>query len=76
MADVSHEAQVAAFLAEKQLEDPERYAAICARYPVKSKRQSRSIAEIELSAGLQPLKVKRRLENRRTEPLDVLEESA
>jgi hypothetical protein len=54
-----HEARVREFLATAQLADPERYAAVCAKYPVKSKRQLRSIAEVEITAGLQPVKLRR-----------------
>jgi hypothetical protein len=49
-----HEAAVEAFMAEAQLRDPEKYAVICARHPVKSRRQMRRISEIELPMGLAP----------------------
>lgn len=54
-----HEARVRDFLASAQIADPERYAAVCARYPVKSKRQLQRIAQTELTAGLQPMKLRR-----------------
>ena len=54
-----HEARVRDFLAQAQIADPERYAAVCARYPVKSKRQLRTIADVEITAGLQPEKLRR-----------------
>ena len=61
MAHDSLEAQTQAFLRRAQLEDPERYAALCARYPVKTSRELRSIAEIEIPAGLQPQMIAKRL---------------
>jgi hypothetical protein len=54
-----HEARVREFLAAAQVADPERSAATCARYPVKSKRQLRRIAETEITAGLQPVSLRR-----------------
>ena len=55
----NHEAEVEAFLASARMSDPERYAVICSKYPVKSKRQMRSIHEIEIPVGLHPGKLAR-----------------
>lgn len=83
MAYDLHEARVREFFANAQIADPERYAAVCARHPVKSKRQLRTIAETEITAGLHPVRLRRlhRSTNsrndsgeRRFEP--VLEETA
>ena len=60
-----HEARVREFLATAQLADPERYSAVCAKYPVKSKRQLRRIAETEVTAGLQPVKLRNHLSRER-----------
>ena len=49
-----HEAEVAAFLATARMNDPERYAVLCSKYPVKSRRQMRSIREREVPVGLYP----------------------
>ncbi len=49
-----HEAEVEAFMAAARLSDPERHALICSKYPVKTHRQMRTIAEIEIPVGLQP----------------------
>lgn len=34
--------------------DPERYAVLCSKLPVKSRRQMRRIHEIEIPVGLHP----------------------
>ncbi len=34
--------------------DPERYAVLCSKYPVLSRRQMRRIAETEIPVGLHP----------------------
>ena len=49
-----HEAAVEAFMAAARLSDPEKHALVCAKYPVKSARQMRTIAEIEMPVGLHP----------------------
>ncbi len=52
-----HEAEVTKFLAAARMSDPERYAVTCSKYPVKSRRQMRSISEIEIPVGLYPGKL-------------------
>lgn len=49
-----HEAEVAKFLATARMADPEKHAVICAKYPVKTRRQLRRISEIEIPVGLYP----------------------
>lgn len=49
-----HEAEVEAFMAAARMTDPERYAVVCHKYPVKSARQLRRIAEYEIPVGLHP----------------------
>ena len=44
-----HQALVQAFLAEKEAEDPERYAEVCEKYPVLTPRQWRTVREKEVS---------------------------
>jgi hypothetical protein len=34
--------------------DPEAYAVLCSKYPVLSRRQMRTISEIEIPVGLHP----------------------
>lgn len=34
--------------------DPERYAVLCSKHPVKTRRQMRRIHEIEIPVGLHP----------------------
>ena len=41
-------------LAAARMADPERYAVICQKYPVKTRRQMRRIHEIEIPVGLHP----------------------
>lgn len=55
--DLEHEALVEAFMLRAQLDDPERFAVIRDRYPVKSKRQLQRIAKTEVSVGLYPGKL-------------------
>jgi hypothetical protein len=50
----NHEAEVEAFMATARMSDPERHALVCSKYQVKSARQMRRIAEIEIPVGLQP----------------------
>lgn len=54
MSDVSHEAAVEAFMAAARLSDPEKHALVCSKYPVKSRREMRTISEIEIPVGLHP----------------------
>ena len=54
MAIDPHEAAVDAFLAQARLTDPEKFAAVCARHVVKSRRQMRRISETEIPMGLTP----------------------
>lgn len=54
MAFDPHEAAVNAFLAQARLNDPEKFAAVCARHAVKTRRQMRRISEIEIPMGLAP----------------------
>ena len=49
-----HEAEVAKFMAAARLSDPEKHALVCSKYQVKSRRQLRTIAEIEIPVGLHP----------------------
>lgn len=49
-----HEAAVKAFMDAARLSDPEKHALVCSKYPVKSRRQMRRIAEIEIPVGLHP----------------------
>lgn len=49
-----HEAAVADFMAAARIADPEKHALVCSKYQVKSRRQMRSIAEIEIPVGLHP----------------------
>lgn len=49
-----HEAAVKAFMDAARMSDPEKHAVVCSKYPVKSNRQMRSIAEIEIPVGLHP----------------------
>jgi hypothetical protein len=37
-----------------RLSDPEKCALVCSKYPVKSQRQMRTIAETEIPVGLHP----------------------
>ena len=50
----NHEAEVEAFMAAARLSDPEKHAVVCSKYPVKSRRQMRTISEIEIPVGLHP----------------------
>ena len=50
----NHEAEVKAFLAAARVSDPERFAVICSKYPVKSRRQMQTAREIEIPVGLHP----------------------
>jgi len=50
----NHEAAVAEFMATARLSDPEKHALVCSKYPVKSRRQMRTISEIEIPVGLHP----------------------
>ena len=50
----NHEAEVAKFLAAARLADPEKHALVCAKYPVKTRRQLQTIAEVEIPVGLHP----------------------
>lgn len=49
MANDAHEARVRAFLQEAETSDPERYAVLCARFPVKSSAQLGHISRHELT---------------------------
>ena len=49
-----HETLVEAFMAAARLSDPEKHALVCSKYPVKSRRQMRTLSEIEIPVGLQP----------------------
>lgn len=49
-----HEAEVERFMAAARLSDPEKHAVVCSKYPVKSARQMRRIAETEIPVGLHP----------------------
>jgi hypothetical protein len=50
----NHEADVEAFMAAARMSDPEKYELVCSKYPVKSARQMRRIAEMEIPVGLHP----------------------
>lgn len=50
----THEADVEAFMAAARMSDPEKYELVCSKYPVKSARQMRRIAEMEIPVGLHP----------------------
>lgn len=41
-------------MAAARMSDPERYAVVCSKFPVKTRRQMRSIHEVEIPVGLHP----------------------
>ena len=49
-----HEAEVKAFMDAARMSDPERFAVICSKHPVKSCRQMQRIAKTEIPVGLHP----------------------
>lgn len=67
-------------MAAAHLSDPEKHALVCSKYPVKSRRQMRTIAEHEIPVGLHPeLRTGQRFVASATEATyaeNVLEESA